>query len=106
MRYHGAAAESDFRRFLRTLPRASGKDGSRCAGSNVAFGKGNVVALCKDYFPEALKKGWESVSLIGLWISNWLRVLIGLQNPRVKQKVTYLYRYYIVVLFFNLPKKG
>ena len=44
--------------------------------------------------------------LIGLWISNWLRVLKGLQNPRVKQKVTYLYRCCIVVLFFNLPKKG
>ena len=87
MRYHGAAAESDFRRFLRTLPRASGsRDGSRCAGSNVAFGKGNVVALCKDYFPEALTKRVGVSWLIGLWISNWLRVLKGLQNPRVKQK--------------------
>jgi len=53
VRYHGAAAESDFRRFLRTLPRAEGREKSRCAG-NVAFGKGNVVALCKAYFPEAV----------------------------------------------------
>lgn len=55
VRYHGAAAESDFRRFLRTLPRAEGRDKARCTG-NVAFGKGNVVALCKAYFPEALEK--------------------------------------------------
>ena len=50
-----------------------------------------------------LKMGWESVSLMGLWISKWLRVLKGLQNPRVKQKkITYLYRYCIVVLDFQL----